>query len=404
MQPSPAAGNSPAASPSSGGKVLQVGKGKKFATPCAAIAAAKAGDTIEIDSRVTYAGDVCAWSTDNLTIRGVGAARAHIDAAGKDAQGKGIWVISGKNTIVENIEFSGAKVEDQNGVGIRAQGDNLIVRNCYFHDNEEGILTNNSPTSLVIIEYSEFANNGFGDGQSHNVYVNHVGTLIFRYNYSHHARIGHLLKSRAAQNFILYNRLSDEATGTSSYQIDLPNGGQSYIIGNVIEQGPANDNNTLVTYLEEGPAPDNPNKQLFVVNNTFRNDADNGTFVFVAASAAPAVIRNNIFSGPGRVTNQSSAVMTSNLTDDAKFVNARGYDYHLQAGSPAIDKGVDPGSDQGYLLAPAFQYVHPACAEGRNSVGPWDIGAYEFNGGTGTPPAGGTCKAGAEPGPAKQAH
>jgi Right handed beta helix region len=197
---------------------LQVGPGKQFAKPCAAILAASAGDTIQIDSSVSYVGDVCAWTTNNLTIVGVGGQRAHIDAGGLNSQGKGIWVISGKDTTIENIELSGATVPDQNGAAIRQQADNLTLRNVYFHDNEEGILTDSSPTSTILIEFSEFANNGFGDGQSHNLYIGHIGTLIFRYNYSHHAKIGHLLKSRAAQNFIQYNRLSDEATGTASYR------------------------------------------------------------------------------------------------------------------------------------------------------------------------------------------
>src|SRR5262245_49194472 len=214
---------------------LQVGPGKPFSTPCSAIAAAAPGSTIEIDSSITYSGDVCAWTTDGLTLRGVGAGRAHIDAGGQNSQGKGIWVISGRNTVIENIEFSGASVTSLNGAGIRQQGDNLTVRNCYFHDNQEGILTDSSPTSTILIEFSEFARNGFGDGQSHNLYIGNIAQLTFRYNYSHHANIGHLLKSRAAQNVIAYNRLSDESAGNSSYQIDLPNGGLSYLIGNVIE-------------------------------------------------------------------------------------------------------------------------------------------------------------------------
>jgi hypothetical protein len=374
-----------------------VGPGKPFAKPCAAIAAAAAGDIIEIDSSVTYVGDVCAWTTNNLTIRGVGGARAHIDAGGQNSQGKGIWVISGTNTTVENIEFSGATVIDHNGVGIRQQGDNLTVRNCYFHDNEEGILTDASPTSTIIIEFSEFAFNGFGDGQSHNVYIGNIGTLIFRYNYSHHAKIGHLLKTRAAQNFVLYNRLSDEATGTSSYQIDIPNGGLSYVIGNVIEQGPLNDNSTLIAYLEEGTNPGNPSTQMFVINNTFANDAASGTFISPAPAAAPVVIKNNIFSGPGTLTNQASAIKANNFVGNANFVNAAGFDYHLVTGSPAINAGIDPGADGTFSLAPAFQYVHPACAEGRAAAGAIDIGAYEFNGGTGIAPPGGACSTASGP-------
>ncbi|HEX7600811.1 MAG TPA: hypothetical protein VF316_04360, partial [Polyangiaceae bacterium] len=34
-----------------------VGPGKTYATPCAAIAAAQAGDVIEVDAAGTYAGD-----------------------------------------------------------------------------------------------------------------------------------------------------------------------------------------------------------------------------------------------------------------------------------------------------------------------------------------------------------
>lgn len=380
-----------ALTPAAQAAILQVGPGKQFAAPCAAIAAAAAGDTIQIDSSVTYVGDVCAWTTPDLTLQGVGGARAHIDAGGLNSQGKAIWVISGANTTVENIEFSGATVPDHNGAGIRQQADNLTVRNCYFHDNEEGILTDASLTSTITIEFTEFGFNGFGDGQSHNVYIGNIGTLIFRYNYSHHAKIGHLLKTRAAQNFILYNRLSDEATGTSSYQIDIPNGGLSYVIGNVIEQGPLNDNSTFIAYLEEGINPGNPNEQLFVINNTFANDASSGTFISLAPGAAPVVIKNNIFSGPGTITNQASAVQANNFSGNAAFVNSAGYDYHLTSGSAAINAGADPGSNATFSLSPVFQYVHPACAEGRTLVGTIDIGAYEFNGGTGIAPANGTC-------------
>ena len=97
------------------------------------------GDTIEIDADV-YEGDVAIWYQDNLTIRGVGGGRAHLKANGNNAEGKGIWVIKGNNTVVENIEFSESTVPDENGAGIRQEGAGLTVRNCSFHDNENGIL------------------------------------------------------------------------------------------------------------------------------------------------------------------------------------------------------------------------------------------------------------------------
>jgi hypothetical protein len=371
-------------------KTLQVGPSKHYARPCAAILRASRGDRIEIDATGKYDGDVCGWSTNNLTIRGVGSGRAIIKAAGKDWQGKGIWVIAGNDTTVENIEFADAIASDGNGAGIRQEGTNIKVRNCYFHDNQEGILAGNNPQSTVLVEFSEFARNGTDDGSSHNIYVNHVAKLIFRYNYSHQSIVGHLLKSRAAENVIVYNRLTDEPTGTGSYELDLPNGGKSFIIGNLIEQGLKTENNTILAYMEEGSDRRNPDHQLFVINNTFVNDCPVGDNIFVFIGKddlRPAIIENNIFTGPGVTTNQLGAVLKSNFIGNPQFVDADAFDFHLRSRSPAVDAGSDTvtGGD-GLLLTPQFQYVHPACAEGRSSVGKIDIGAYERGGRTAAVP------------------
>ncbi len=362
---------------------LQVGPGKTFATPCAALAVAADGDTIQIDP-VLYSGDVCAFSQNNLTIQGVNG-RAHIDANKKSAQNKGIWVPSGSNLLVENIEFSGATSTSKNGAGIRAQGVNWTVRNCYFHDNQDGILESNIAGSNILIEYSEFARNGYRDGMSHNLYIGHSASLTFRFNYSHDSIVGHLLKSRSAVNYVLYNRLTDES-GTGSYEIDLPNGGTSYVIGNLIEQGTNSQNSTIVTYLEEGVNVMNPGMDLYVINNSIVNDLSSGTFVNIGtADTVPAVIKNNIFVGPGTLTNQTGATLANNFSGNPLFVNQAGFDYHLTSGSPAIDAGANPGSANGFSLTPVFEYVHPARGEGRVTTGAAiDIGAYEF-GGAGTP-------------------
>lgn len=385
-----------------GANTIQVGPGKQYATPCAAIAAAATGDTIQIDTSGSYSGDVCQWNTNSLTLTTSGPGRAVLNAAGKSSQGKAIWVISGNNTVVQNIEFTGAAVADLNGAGIRAEGQNLTIRNCFFHDNQEGILTDPGQNSTILIEFSEFARNGAGDGFSHNLYIGNIGHLIFRYNYSHSAFVGHLFKSRAAQNDILYNRFSDESDGTASYEIDISNGGKSFIIGNLIEQGPKTQNSAVIAYQEEGANLGNPDHELFVVSNTIVNDFTSGIFVLVDGSVTtPAIIKDNIFTGPGGITTQSSAVQANNFTGNAQFVNQAIFDYHLQSTSPAIDTGADPGSGGGTTLAPASQYVHPACAEGRSAAGKApDIGAYEFGGGNGLPPLNAPARCGAPPPPA----
>lgn len=362
-----------------GAATLQVGPGKPYSAPCAAIAVAAPGDVIEIDAGL-YLGDVCAWYTDDLTLRGVNG-RAHLDANHKNAQGKGIWVPHGRDTVVENIEFSGARVPSHNGAGIRADGANLTVRNCFFHDNEEGILESNIAGSNILIEFTEFARNGYKSGQSHNLYIGHAASLMFRFNYSHDAVVGHLLKTRAAVNYILYNRLTEE-DGTGSYEIDVPNGGTTYVIGNLIQQGPSTENSTLLSYLEEGINSLNPGLDLYVVNNSLANQLPSGgTFVYARPTGTtPPLIENNIFFGPGTLTNQAGALFITNFTGDPLFVDLENFDYRLSAGSPAIDGGVDPGSANGYSLKPRYEYVHPACGERRHTVGIIDIGAYEYGG------------------------
>jgi hypothetical protein len=357
----------------------------KYETPCRAIEAARSGDVIEINAE-DYYGDVCSWNKDRLTLRGING-RPKIDAAGRNAEGKGTWVIAGKNTTIENIEFTGAKVPNHNGTAIRLEGTNLTVLACYFHDNEEGILTGNDPDSQVVIEYSEFAHNGYGDGYTHNIYVNHVRRFILRFSYSHTAVSGHEVKSRAAENFIAYNRLSDEATGNASYELDLPNGGNAYVVGNVIEKGPFAENPALMSYGTEGWDAHNPGRNLFVVNNTFVSNRVSGatptTFIQIAPSAPkPALIQNNIFAGAGMITMQIGARLKSNWKGrNPGFVDARHGDYHLTRNSRCVNGGTDPGSGGGLSLLPRFQYVHPACGEDRIAAGALDIGAFEFRGG-----------------------
>ncbi len=361
-------------------RVLQVGPGRSYATPSAAAAVAKDGDVIEIDAG-EYLNDVTVWRRNNLTLRGVGGTRAYMRATrlipytpGNDSEnGMGIWVTKARGITVENIEFSGAAVPDQNGAGIRVDGPDITICNSYFHDNENGILGGGGD---VLIEYSEFAFNGYGDGQSHNMYIDGTDRFTLQYSYSHHARIGHNVKSRAAENHILYNRIMDEQDGTASYAIDLPDCGMSYLIGNLIQQGPGTDNSTMVSYGAEGCL--NPKKELYVVNNTLVNDLGSGIFLYVR-SGTTAQIVNNIFAGNGKVLS-GSGMMTSNLISNAPgMFDMTNFDYRLTAISPARDAGSIPGTVNGVDLTPRYHYVHRSNREPRPAAGTIDIGAYEYS-------------------------
>ncbi len=278
-------------------RTLRVGPMAEYTTPSAAAAAARDGDTVEIAGG-DYRADVAVWSANRLRIVG-GTPRPHIRAEGQDAQGKGIWVIRGDDTVVDNVEMSGARVPDHNGAAIRVEGRNFGLRNSYLHDNENGLLTGANATSEITIDHCEFARNGGGEGLTHNLYVGAVAKLTVSNSYLHHAIGGHNLKSRAVVSILTDNRLADEADGRSSYEADFPNGGRVTLAFNIFQKGNAAENTTLVSYGAEGLTADGKH-ELVAKGNTFISQRPSGArFLFIAPGIKSAVVNGNVFAGPG---------------------------------------------------------------------------------------------------------
>ena len=360
----------------------QVGPSKTHTKPSQVAPLVNHGDTVYIDA-ADYTGDVCAWTKNNLVLIGVNG-RPHLRANGANAMGKGIWIFSGNNITAKNIEFSEASVPDKNGAGIRLEGLGIHIENCYFHHNENGILTGNNGGKIVI-RNSEFGYNGDGEGYAHNIYIGRVDTALIEYNYFHHAMVGHEFKSRARVNYLLYNRFSDESTGTASRNIDMPNGGLAYLIGNIIEQGPNSANSNMVGYGLEGLSNTAPHA-FFAINNTLVNNKSTGSFFHIQNGTGTIKVYNNIFSGPGTVINfggGTAAIDSSNNLVQTNislvgFANPSGYDYQITKNAAVINKGIVPGSGlNGFSLLPASEYVHPAGERSRLMRGNVDIGAYE---------------------------
>jgi len=299
-QPSPSSSQlPPALSPgltacdAASGRVLAVGPGASYKTPSAAAAVAQAGDVVKIVAG-DYRGDVATWRAPNLTICGVGG-RARLFADGKHAQGKAIWVVAGANAVIEGIEFHGVTVPDRNGAGIRAEGGNLTVRNCGFFDSDEGILSGRGGD--IVIDRSEFARNGFGDGQSHNLYIGEANRLIVTASFFHSAKIGHNLKSRARETRIENSYFMDGTTGTASYQVDFSNGGIVHLRGNVFQKGPRADNATTIAYGQEGLKW--PTNTFEMVHNTVVSTYSGGAFIVAHGATESVRLVANLFAGNG---------------------------------------------------------------------------------------------------------
>lgn len=306
--------------------MLEVGPGKTYALPSAAAAVAQSGDTIRIAAG-DYRGDVTTWSAANLAICGVGG-RARLYADGKNAGGKGIWVVKGVNVTIDSIEFHDATVPDQNGAGIRAENTGtLSIRNCGFFDNEDGMLGPDAASATVSIDGSEFARNGYGDGQSHNLYVGSVAGLVVTNSFFHEARIGHNFKSRAKQTRIEGSYFMDGPDGTASYEADFPNGGAVVLRGNLFHKGPNADNGTAIAFGAEGLLW--PTNTLEMVHNTVVMTRSGGAFLYVDGGTQSVTLTANLFAGtdsPSLISGFSSARTTQTRTVTGRAAHVPGAD------------------------------------------------------------------------------
>ena len=355
------------------GMHLLVGPGERYSKPSEASRAAKAGDLIEI-KQGDYHGDTAVWDQDNLLLCGQGSG-AILYADGNSAEGKAIWVLKGDHINVENISFLDAKVPDGNGAGIRIEGKNINIRRSRFVDNQNGVLAGRNEGSNISVEYSFFRGNGDGSGRTHGIYIGEIHTLTLRFNVFQETLVGHNVKSRAKENLLFYNWIGDLDSGRASYQIDFPNGGNSSLVGNVIQQGKQAENSALIAYGLEGiKYQDN---ELVLSGNTLINNLDRGIFVSIKGVGVVSRYYNNYFCGFGDAPVRSGVNGNLVAKDCTGFVNQEKFDYRLTNESRAIDAGsIDIIKSPG--LIPHYEILSDGTVSWRLNAGAIDAGAYEY--------------------------
>lgn len=336
-----------------------VGPGEKVTSISEAARLARDGEVIDIRTG-DYRAQPAVWTQNNLLIRGAGG-RAVMRADGKSAEGKAIWVVRGGKVVIESIEFRGSRVAGFNGAGIRFERGDLTVRDCAFFDNEMGILTANTPDLTLEVVNSEFGETPRHPGDLHHLlYVGAIGKFILRGSRFSGGYLGHLVKSRARENHILYNMLVDGAGGRASYELEFPNGGLAYVIGNTIGQSAGSDNPTLVAYGAEGPRwPDNA---LYMAHNTLINERHAGKFldIFADRIVAEVWLLNNLMAGAGDLHNPAKGRFDGNrLVARSELIAMGGVPLRLSGQSPLRGSVRPPGQARGVDLMPGAEFTLP---------------------------------------------
>jgi hypothetical protein len=350
-----------------------VGPKRKMKAPSEAAKFAQSGDTVEIDAGI-YLNDYANWRQENLTLRGVGG-MAHLQSNALIPNGKAIWIVSGNNTLIENVEFSGARVVDTNGAGIRHEGGDLTLRNTYFHHNEFSVLTGADPDASLDVISSRFYFQKREGTFSHGIYVGELGRFTVTGSHFKGTDRGHQIKSRALENHILYNRIEDVAGGNSSRLVDLSNCGLSYIIGNDMLQAATSQNLNVIGYGPEGCDGRSPRQhRLFVVNNTFVNEATNSTLVRNQANGDVLVANNLVFGRTDFL--QGKGIQQNNVQIDLDLRIPGSW--NPPPDSVAIDAAQVVFDDDGTPLAPGSEFNPPIGTVPRTAYAAPDIGSREL--------------------------
>src|ERR1019366_1414967 len=159
---------------------------------------------------------------------------------------------------------------------------------------------------------------------------------------------------------------------TAGWGVQVSPGTHDTVITNNTFQGANPAQNGLIVLWGEIA---NPNTNITIQNNIFYGSRNYAIGAIQAYEAGTLIDHNIVYGSPSGVIDTSAVIGTLTLTNnrintDPMFVGLTTDDFHLQAGSPAIDTGAS------VMVAADFD------GNPRPLGAAFDLGAYEYGGGT----------------------
>jgi hypothetical protein len=192
---------------------------------------------------------------------------------------------------------------------------------------------------------------------------------------------GHLLKSRAQRTELAYNLIHDGEGGRASYEVDLPNGGDALLVGNVIGQSRQSENLAVVAFGAEGRAW--PQSRLRLVHNTLISDAlSPARFLRVwedrLPSGAQVVAVNNLLVGAGAFAEGVRGEFIGNrVATHAMLNDVEALDFRLKSDSPLRGAGANAVQAVGASATPAAEFALPLGTQALPLPAAWTPGAFQ---------------------------
>jgi hypothetical protein len=341
-----------------------------FATILAASQHAQSGTTIHV-APGTYQG--------GFTTTANGTAAAHITYVSDTQWGAKIvggpvtnsaaagWWNQGNYVDVKGFEIDGSNAQAAANwqYGFYDSGSHDTFQNGSVHDILRDITAFNKAEAAAMggaaIEMDSYA--GGVDGSV-------IGNLAYNIGpdglHSDHTQGIYQSETGVIRNNIIYNVVGDGiVTWHAAQNINISNNtiDNARDAGIVVGSGDSGSSSTTGDYI-------NTNNNIVV--NSANGIVENGI-----TGIHNTYVDNLVYGVQGSIVRLQNGLRdVGTVQADPMFVNAAGHDYHLRAGSPAINAGTASG-------APATDFDGNARPQG----GAFDIGAYEFTSSSTPPPA-----------------
>jgi len=348
--------------------------------------------------------------------------------------GLGSWSYGGVDSVsyvvLDNLDIHDIgdvnAVIDQDGHGVALNGsvDHVwIVNSEMARCSGDGVQIEAQQSRRDKIHHIYLGKNISHDNKQTGMWIKHATDIIFSENtiYGHRAGNSSFGQGTGFQYgpdyvWFLFNRVYDNAVGIAVASNDPPGDGtEAFFIGNIIynihSTDPGNQYNAgammvrggtniyiINNVFHDSDAGINAvgdGRNLFVYNNIFSNRTESLEYdMYIPGSfSATSMLRNNIFnSSSGFRVNWNGSTYTSlalfqagtgegqnSLVTDPLFFNAAAGNFYLNAGSPAIDAGVEHAVYTTFLNRYGISIAKDITGVSRPQPtgGAWDIGAYE---------------------------
>ena len=313
----------------------------------------------------------------------------HIENATGNAHGiafYGTELTPINDIIVDGNEIRNCKLGQSESLVLNGNVTNFVVSNNVIHDNDnigidfigfertgpEGF--NQSRNGIcfgnIVYNISTKTNPTYHDLNSDGIYADGGRNIIIERNIVYNCDIGIELASehggKSTENIIVRNNFV-----SGSYQANIMAGGYAPNRGNAVNIAIVN--NTTYMGRQGEVALQNNCDSITIKNNIFYGESDQSYLQNRGIRNKNIVVYKNIYYG------QSSSSPGSWSDANAKYVNpllVNPYtNMHLNSGSPAIDAGIDIGTDENKSPLSGTEDIDN---QSRIENGIMDIGADEF--------------------------